>query len=53
MAKAKLKIPDNAEYYGWQAFIRYAERQGIALDDEDDWGPWWDCWKAGYIAAMQ
>lgn len=32
----------------WNGFTKFAHTQGISLDSEEDWGPWWDCWKSGY-----
>ena len=44
--------PENADYYGWVSFEKYADENGIG-EHEDDWTEWWNCWKAGYICAMQ
>ena len=38
-------------YYCWEEFTAYCELEGIPLEDEDDWKPWWDCWKTGIDAA--
>ncbi|MCK4498932.1 hypothetical protein KAU11_00370 [Candidatus Babeliales bacterium] len=29
-------------------FVDWAEENGINMDDEKDWKPWWNCWHAGY-----
>lgn len=47
------KKPKDAEWYKWTAFLEWSENNGISLDCEEDWTPWWNCWKAGYSAAMQ
>jgi len=41
------------EKYNWNKFAEYANRVGISLDDEEDYGAWWDCWKEGYIEALR
>ena len=48
----KREIPENAEFYDWQAFKQWAEKNGVSLESRGDWEPWWECWKAGYVAAM-
>ena len=30
------------------AFTDWANVNGINMEDEDDWKPWWLCWLAGY-----
>ena len=40
------------EKYNWNKFAEYANRVGISLDYEDDYGTWWDCWKEGYVCAI-
>ena len=49
--KSRRMIPSDGEYYGWKAFERWANDNGIQ-DDPDDWVPWWECWKAGYKAGV-
>lgn len=44
-------IPPNADYYNWDGFCRFADKKGIGKKS-DDFMPWWEVWKAGYIAAM-
>jgi hypothetical protein len=44
-------MPRKKNEYGWKEFVKFAEQEGINLEHEDDWGPWWNCWKGGYIAA--
>lgn len=43
--------PKNAEFYGWEAFEHWADDNGVGKH-KDDWREWWECWKAGYIKAM-
>ncbi len=48
-----MSIPENAEYYDWNGFVVYAEKQGVdATGDKDDWEAWWLFWRQGYISAM-
>ena len=30
--------------YNWTEFCKFAEDEGISLDDEEDFGIWWSCW---------
>lgn len=30
------------------AFRVWAAANGVSLEYEDDWSPWWDCWLDGY-----
>lgn len=46
-----MKKPKDAHSYGWNDFVKWGTNWGISFDHEDDWKPWWDCWKAGYKAA--
>jgi len=32
----------------WLSFIEFADENGISTDNEQDWGPWFDAWEAGY-----
>lgn len=34
------------------AFIKWAERMGISLEAEEDYGPWLHCWGNGYAAGV-
>ena len=31
----------------WVHFQTYADGFGIPTDNEEDWGPWWDCFVEG------
>lgn len=44
------EIPGLAKYYNWDEFEKYCANNGIGCDEED-WWPWWDCWKKGYDTA--
>jgi len=44
--------PEDADLWDWDAFQAHADRNGYG-EYTDDWSPWWECWKAGYSAAMQ
>jgi hypothetical protein len=43
--------PENANWYGWEAFERWADVNGIEKG-KADWMPWWRCWKKAYTCAM-
>lgn len=45
-------MPKDTESYGWKEFVTWALKNGIELKYEDDWMTLWECWKAGYCAAM-
>lgn len=47
----KREKPEDAEWYGWGKFEDRANAEGYG-DYFEDWLNWWECWKAGYIAAM-
>jgi hypothetical protein len=32
--------------YHWSSFINWCRRNGVNTREEDDWGAWWECWKA-------
>lgn len=44
--------PESAEYFDWNGFVEFCEAEGISLADEEDYGPWWKCWKKAYSSAM-
>jgi len=33
-------------------FSSWCEENGVSLDNEEDWGPWWDCWVDGGSAFV-
>lgn len=37
-------------YHQWALFEDWCEKQGINPEHEEDWRPWWDCWKAAIDA---
>ena len=43
--------PEDAQAHNWPRFTAFCEAEGISLDHEDDWLPWWSCWCAGYQAS--
>ena len=43
----------DREAYHWDKFELYADADGISLDHEDDWMPWWECWCAGIDAECR
>lgn len=45
------KKPVDGDFYGWRAFERWGDKEGIGVETED-WMAWWECWKAGYNYAM-
>lgn len=36
-----------------ETFLDYATERGINMEDEEDWGPWWECFITGYNAAVK
>ena len=38
--------------YAWESFCWWAAENGVAMDYEEDWRPWWDCWKAAIDSKM-
>ena len=36
-----------------EEFRTWAEENGVGLEYEDDWGVWWECWRAGYMQAVK
>ncbi len=51
MAEPWVTKPDNANFFGWDEFVKYAMSEGIGPDPED-YKDWWSCWKMAYIVAM-
>ena len=43
--------PENADWHAWDSFECWADREGVG-EITEDWENWWECWKAGYNAAM-
>ena len=43
---------ERLDYY-WIKFVDYAESEGISLNDIEDYGAWWECWKAGIDAHRE
>jgi hypothetical protein len=39
------------EKYCWDDFVEWCESQGVDLEFEEDYGAWWDCWKAAIDKA--
>lgn len=49
----ELRIPigDKELEIAYCEFQKYAVKEGIPLEDEGDWGAWWECWMDGYCVA--
>jgi hypothetical protein len=43
---------ENAAWYGWKEFERWADEEAISDECEDDRRDWWECWKGGFCADM-
>ena len=43
--------PEDAEWYGWDVIQDKADENGWG-EQTEDWMAWWECWKMGYITAM-
>jgi len=39
--------------YCWEEFQNWADANGVSLEHEDDWKPWWECWRAAIDAKKQ
>lgn len=46
------KKPKDADFHGWSTFEKWANANSISDTHVEDWWPWWECWKAGFNAAM-
>ena len=44
-------MSENSKYC-WDEFVDFCEDNGIGLEYKEDWGAWWDCWKAAIDAKM-
>jgi hypothetical protein len=45
--------PEKADLHNWNKFVEWAIRNSIDVEGHPDvWMIWWECWKAGYNAAM-
>ena len=44
--------PKYGEMHGWNAFVKWGQSVGVNFEYKEDWQPWWDCWKRGYIAGV-
>ena len=38
----------SQDYPSFKDFEKYVLDNGISLDNEDDWRPWWKCWQDGF-----
>ena len=47
----RMPIGDEELKSAFSEFQLYADNSGIPLDDEADWGDWWECWMDGYSLA--
>ena len=34
------------------AFFEWASKEGVNLEDKEDWKPWWECWAQGYNTGV-
>jgi hypothetical protein len=37
----------------WGAFCSWAMEHKISLDNEEVWGPWFDCYQSGYYEGLR
>jgi len=35
----------------WEEFKKWAKKNGVDLEHEDDYGAWWECYRAGAKAV--
>lgn len=47
----KRQKPPKADFYGWLAFVLWAEENGVS-EHPDDQQAWWECWVAAYKAGV-
>lgn len=45
-------IPHYTNLSGWDKFVEYCEENGISLEHSGDWLAWWECFEAGWDAAL-
>ena len=43
--------PENADFYAWDEFNKWADKNGIAYH-LGQWEPWWNCWSSAYAEAL-
>ncbi len=43
---------DEKGLYNWDLFAKWADSFGVSMEDEDDYGAWWECWKKGFEAGI-
>lgn len=41
------------EDYLWNDFEVWADLNGVSLEHEIDWEPWWECWKSAIECKNQ
>lgn len=34
-------------------FVEWAVANGVNMEHEEDWKPWWDCWCNGYNKGIE
>jgi hypothetical protein len=42
---------EEKKRYCLDDFIKWCQGQGVSLEHEEDYKPWWDCWGAAIDAA--
>jgi len=45
----------EAGIYCYEEFQEWCDVSGVSMehDGDDDWEPWWECWKAAIDIRMQ
>jgi hypothetical protein len=51
--KDEIKELIPQEHSSWPSFVEWATQQGVNLEDEGDWGLWWDCFFTGYLQGAE
>jgi hypothetical protein len=36
----------------WEEFTKWAEKEDIDINDDEDYGPWWRCWQEAWKIAQ-
>ena len=46
-------MDEDAKENHWWFFVDWCNSEGVSLEDEEDYGPWWDCWKTGIASERK
>ena len=43
-----IPVDEVKEESHWEAFVEWARSKEISMERKAHWGPWWECYKAGF-----